>query len=151
MCSPRALITGFISHLPLVANSDLSLLISGNVIDLTTNKSLVADIKARNPRRIDLAKLNLADAIHFGHGSKRLIVFSDPDCPYCRSLQPEIDKLHDVEVFVFPFPLAGLHPGARDVAAAIWCQPDRAAAWDDYLVRHVVPKTTFALCSLLAG
>jgi thiol:disulfide interchange protein DsbC len=124
----------------LFVRDDLSVLISGNVIDLATNKSMVADIKARNPRRVDLAKLNLNDAIHFGHGKKRLIVFSDPDCPYCRSLQPEVDKLHDVEVYVFPYPLMGLHPGARDVATAIWCQPDRAAAWDDYLVRHISPK-----------
>jgi thiol:disulfide interchange protein DsbC len=130
----------------LFVRDDLSVLISGNVIDLASNKSLVADIKARNPKRIDLSKLNVADAIHFGHGSKRLYVFSDPDCPYCRTLQPEIDKLHDVEVFVFPFPLTGLHPGARDVASAIWCQPDRAAAWDDYLVRHIAPKSV-ATCA----
>lgn len=128
----------------LFVRDDLSVLISGNVIDLATNKSLVADIKARNPKRIDLSKLNVSDAIHFGHGSKRLYVFSDPDCPYCRTLQPEIDKLHDVEVFVFPFPLTGLHPGARDVASAIWCQPDRAAAWDDYLVRHIAPRSAAA-------
>jgi thiol:disulfide interchange protein DsbC len=124
----------------LFVRDDLSVLISGNVIDLATNKSMLADIKARNPRRVDLTKLNLSDAIHFGHGKKRLIVFSDPDCPYCRTLQPEVDKLHDIEVFVFPYPLTGLHPGARDVATAIWCQPDRATAWDDYLVRHVAPK-----------
>ena len=126
----------------LFVRDDLSVLISGNVVDLTTNKSLVADIKVRNPRRVDVSKLNLADAIRVGHGSKRLYVFSDPDCPYCRSLQPELDKLHDVEVFIFPFPLTGLHPGARDIATAIWCQPDRAAAWDDYLVRHVAPKSS---------
>lgn len=130
----------------LFVRDDMSVLISGNVIDLATNRSMVADIKARNPRRVDLSKLNVADAIHFGQGSKRLYVFSDPDCPYCRTLQPEIDKLHDVEVFVFPFPLTGLHPGAKDVASAIWCQPDRAAAWDDYLVRHIAPKSV-AICA----
>jgi thiol:disulfide interchange protein DsbC len=126
----------------LFVRDDLSVLISGNVIDLASNKSLVSDIKARNPRRVDLSKLNLNDAIRFGHGKKRLYVFSDPDCPYCRTLQPEVDKLRDVEVFIFPFPLTGLHPGARDVAASIWCQPDRASAWDDYVVRHVAPKAT---------
>jgi thiol:disulfide interchange protein DsbC len=129
----------------LFVRDDLSVLITGNVVDLATNRSMVSEIKARNPRRVDLSKLNVADAIHFGHGSQRLYVFSDPDCPYCRTLQPEIDKLHDVEVFVFPFPLTGLHPGAHDVAAAIWCQPDRAAAWDDYLVRHIAPKSV-AVC-----
>ncbi len=131
----------------LFIRDDLSVLISGNVIDLTTNRSMLIDIKARNPRRVDVSKLNVADAIHFGHGSKRLYVFSDPDCPYCRSLQPEIDKLHDVEVFLFPFPLTGLHPGAKDVASSIWCQPDRAAAWDDYVVRHISPKPTAACAS----
>lgn len=124
----------------LFVSDDLSVLVTGNVIDLMTNRSMVADIKSRNPRRVDLTKLNLNDAIRFGHGKRRLIVFSDPDCPYCRTLQPEVDKLHDIEVFVFPYPLTGLHPGARDVATAIWCQPDRAAAWDDYVVRHIAPN-----------
>ena len=62
----------------------------------------------------------------FGHGKKRLIVFSDPDCPYCKTLQPEVDKLHDIEVWVFPYPLTGLHSGGarrgyRDLVSARPC------------------------------
>ena len=123
----------------LFVRDDLSILVAGNVIDLATNKSLVVEIKARHPRKIDLSKLNLNDAIRFGHGKKRLVVFSDPDCPYCRSLQAELTKLRDVEVYLFPFPLDALHPSAHVVATAIWCQGDRAAAWDDYLIRRVEP------------
>ena len=95
----------------LFVRDDLSILVAGNVIDLATNKSLVVEIKARHPRKIDLSKLNLNDAIRFGHGKKRLVVFSDPDCTYCRSLQAELTKLHDVEVYLFPFPTRRLASG----------------------------------------
>ena len=124
----------------LFVRDDLSILISGNVVDLATNKSIASEVRARNPRRVDVSKLDLKDAIRFGQGKKRLYVFSDPDCPYCRTLQGELDKLQGVEVYLFPFPLAPLHPGARDLATSIWCQPDRAVAWDNYVVRHAAPQ-----------
>jgi len=124
----------------LFIRDDLSVLISGNVVDLASNRSITSEVKARNPRRVDVSKLDLKDAIRFGQGKKRLYVFSDPDCPYCKTLQSELDKLHGVEVYVFPFPLAPLHPGARDVATSIWCQSDRAAAWDNYVVRRTSPQ-----------
>jgi thiol:disulfide interchange protein DsbC len=111
---------------------DMSILISGNVIDLKSNHSLSADLEAANRPKVDVSQLDLKDAIKFGSGSRRLYVFSDPDCPYCRQLEGNLTKLTDVTVYLFPFPLAQLHPNAPGVAESIWCQTDRAQAWHDY-------------------
>lgn len=110
---------------------DLSVLISGDVIDLNQHRSLTQAIRDANPPRIDVAQLNVKDAIKFGNGSRRLFVFSDPDCPYCRKLEGTLTKLSDVSVYIFPFPLAG-HQNAAEVSEGIWCQKDRAAAWRAY-------------------
>ncbi|CAE6841756.1 DsbC family protein [Paraburkholderia aspalathi] len=111
---------------------DMSVLISGNVIDLKTNHSITNDLEEANRPKIDVAQLDTKDAIKFGSGSRRLYVFSDPDCPYCRMLEGSLTKLTDVTVYIFPFPLAQLHPNAPGVAEAIWCQADRVQAWHDY-------------------
>ncbi|KGC70244.1 thioredoxin-like domain protein [Burkholderia pseudomallei] len=110
---------------------DLSILISGEVVDLNGHRSLTQSIRDANPPRIDVAQLNLHDAIKFGSGSRRLYIFSDPDCPYCRKLEGTLTKLTDVTIYIFPFPLAG-HPNAAEVSEGIWCQKDRAAAWKAY-------------------
>lgn len=111
---------------------DLSVLISGNVIDLRTKQNLTQALQLANRPKIDVAQLDLKDAIKFGSGTRKLYVFSDPDCPYCRRLDAELTDLKDVTIYIFPFPLAQLHPNAPGVAEAVWCQADRVAAWRAY-------------------
>ncbi|UVA77155.1 thiol:disulfide interchange protein [Pandoraea aquatica] len=114
---------------------DMSILIAGNVVDLKNNRSLTAALQAKSEEsrpKLDVSQLDLNDAIKFGNGSRRLFVFSDPDCPYCRSLEGSLSQLTDVTIYIFPFPLAQLHPNAPGVSEAIWCQADRAQAWRDY-------------------
>lgn len=82
--------------------------------------------------RIDVAQLPLADAIKTVHGNglRKLVVFSDPGCGYCRQLEPEIARLEDVTVYTFLVPFQG---AAKPVA--IWCAADRAMAWQRYMLQ----------------
>jgi thiol:disulfide interchange protein DsbC len=118
---------------------DFSVLIPGDVIDLKTNASLVQTIRTAHRPKISPTEFNTADAIQFGKGTHRLYVFSDPDCPFCRRLQGELDKLTDVQIFLFPYPLTSLHPNAASASEAIWCQSDRASAWRAYTETHLSP------------
>jgi thiol:disulfide interchange protein DsbC len=120
-------------------NDDLSILINGDVVDLKANRSLTSALRDANRPRFSMADLREADAIRIGTGRRRLVVFSDPDCPYCRQLQGELGKLQDVSVFVLPLPLTGLHPNAAAIAESIWCAADAPAAWNGYLLRGVKP------------
>lgn len=90
---------------------------------------------------MDFNELPFQHAIEFkqGNGSRQLAVFSDPECPYCQRLELELAKLDDVTIHVFPFPLTQLHPKAEHVTRKIWCAPDRASAWRDYLTRQLEP------------
>ena len=112
----------------------------GHLYDMKTQRNLTSE-RMDKQQRIDFAQLPLADAIKrvHGKGERVLVVFSDPDCPYCKRLEPELDKLDNVTVYTFPFPLQELHPGAPDKAIAVWCAPDRARAWDDLMKSGKVP------------
>ena len=115
----------------------------GHLYDMQAQRDLTAERKDALAR-IDFAALPLADALAEvrGSGARTLAVFSDPDCPHCRRLEAEIAGLTDVTLYTFLLPLAALHPEARARAIAVWCAPDRVAAWQALMRRDekVVPK-----------
>ena len=79
---------------------------------------------ATAPVRFD--QLPLSDAIKTvrGNGQRKVAVFSDPNCPYCKQLEPELAGLDNVTLYTFLVPFQG---EAKPIA--IWCAGDRAAAW----------------------
>lgn len=89
--------------------------------------------------RIDFAKLPLQDAIVTtrGKGTRKLAVFADPDCPYCKQLEATLQQRDDLTIYTFLLPVLG--PGSLDKAKAIWCAKDRDAAWRDWMVEGKAP------------
>jgi thiol:disulfide interchange protein DsbC len=83
------------------------------------------------PQRININSLPLNGAIKIvrGNGKGRLVLFSDPDCPYCKELEHNISKLENVTVYVFPYPVAELHPNAAEKAASAYCHANPATGW----------------------
>ena len=79
---------------------------------------------AAAPVRFD--RLPLSDAIITvrGNGQRKLAVFSDPNCPYCKQLEPELAGLDNVTLYTFLVPFQG-----ETKPIAIWCAGDRAEAW----------------------
>lgn len=75
---------------------------------------------------IPFDQLPLADAIKTvrGTGQRKVAVFSDPNCPYCKQLEFELVKLDDITVHTFLVPFQG---EAKPIA--VWCARDRAMAW----------------------
>lgn len=119
----------------------------GNLFDMASRTDLTAP-RIAEASKIDVSKLPLADAIRVvkGNGKRVLHVFSDPDCPACRALEPTLAGLHDVTIYVFPFPLASIHPDATRKATSIWCSSDRAKAWTDWMLTSKLPATAAAAC-----
>lgn len=114
----------------------------GHLFDMREQKDLTAQ-RLSDINRIDFTQLPLQDAIKTvrGDGSRMLAVFSDPDCPYCKRLEAELDKLNNVTLYIFPYPLESLHPAAVDKAVAVWCALDRARAWADLMKTGKMPAT----------
>lgn len=86
---------------------------------------------AAGAQAVAVDKLPLADAITTvrGTGSRHLVVFSDPACAFCKRLEPELEKLHDVTVHTFLVPFQG-----RALPQAVWCAADRTKAWRDLML-----------------
>ena len=117
-----------------------SFLIEGNLMDLTLDKNVTAERRAELTKiNFDALPLDLALKIVKGNGKRKMVVFSDPDCPYCRRLENDLAKVTDVTIYTFIYPIDTLHPQAREKAKAIWCSTDRVKAWNDYMQTNAVP------------
>lgn len=120
----------------------------GNLIELKTQKNLTQQRTAQI-RTIDFSSLPFDKAIVRvkGSGSRKLALFSDPECPYCQDLEKELKDVSDVTIYTFLLPLASLHPDAERKAELIWCASDRAKAWDDMMTEQKEPAAGKAKCA----
>lgn len=91
--------------------------------------------------KFDALPLDKAITIVRGKGERRIAVFSDPDCPFCRRLEKELAGIENLTVHVFLLPLAELHPQAMEVARDIWCADDPAKAWSAYMLEGRKPES----------
>ncbi len=79
-----------------------------------------------------------------GDGTRRIAIFEDPDCPYCKALEQTLNSIDDVTVYVLLYPIDELHPQAAQKARAVWCAKDRAKAWHDVMRTGVAPANAGA-------
>ena len=112
----------------------------GDVLDVQNRKNLTqARLSVLNVVKWD--SLPLTDAIKLvkGKGERKIVVFSDVDCPYCRKFEGELTKVDNITVYTFLYPIEGLHPKAVQTSRQIWCAPDKNKAWDEYLGSGKIP------------
>ncbi|WP_034334337.1 DsbC family protein [Conchiformibius kuhniae] len=109
-------------------------MIVGDLIRTKDGTSLTEERRAELSA-IDFSKLPLNKAVKEvrGNGKDKVVVFSDPDCPFCKRLEGEFAKMTDVTIYSFLMPIPTLHPRAYQKSVQIWCQPDRTQAWTDWM------------------
>jgi thiol:disulfide interchange protein DsbC len=99
--------------------------------------------KQAPPRKVDVSKIPLGDAIVLGSptAKKKVVVFTDPDCPYCRELHKVmkqiIAKRDDVSFALMLIPLP-MHQDSPKKIEAILCSRSLAML-DDAFAGKTVP------------
>lgn len=112
----------------------------GHVVDPQTKQSLTSERlqQIKDARRISIDSLPLELAIKAvkGNGKRKLVVFSDPNCRYCKRLEKELAKVTDVTIYTLLYPVLS---GSIDTATAIWCSADRLKTWNDFMLKDTAP------------
>ena len=117
-------------------------LIQGNLIDTRSKRNLTEE-RVEKLSAIDFDALPLKDAFTVvrGNGKRKMAVFEDPNCGYCKRFERDLQKVSDVTIHMFLYPI--LSPDSTDKSKNIWCTKDRAKAWQDVMVRdQSVPKAS---------
>ena len=120
------------------------LIAEGRLVDPKTKKDITGE-RMEELTKIDFNSMPLDQAIKVvkGNGSRKLVVFSDVDCPYCKRLeQNELSNINDVTIYTFLYPIAQLHPDAAAKSKSIWCANNRAKAWNEWIFNNKLPATT---------
>lgn len=120
-------------------------IIQGSLIDTKTRTDLT---QARIDKllTIDFASLPLKDSvvIRQGNGSRKLVVFADPNCGYCKRLERDLQNLKDITIYNFLYPILG--PDSQAKSRDIWCAKDPAKAWRAWMVEGQQPAKASAGC-----
>lgn len=124
-------------------------LIQGNLIDTKTRTDLT-EARINKLTAIDFASLPLKDALVMkqGNGSRKLVVFGDPNCGYCKRFERDLAKLQDVTIYTFLYPILGADSNAK--SRDIWCAQDNAKVWRAWMVDGVTPPKAMGKCDTAA-
>jgi thiol:disulfide interchange protein DsbC len=121
----------------------------GNLIETKTRTNLT-EARVAKLLQIDFASLPLNDAILIkqGSGARKIVVFGDPNCGYCKRLERDLLALKDVSIYTFLYPILG--PDSNVKSRDIWCSRDRAKAWRAWMVDGSAPPKASGPCDTAA-
>lgn len=119
----------------------------GHLLDMANQHNLTAEV-LEILNKVDVATLPIEDSIKTvkGNGKRKLYLFSDPDCPYCKRLEQELQKLDNVTIYTFLYPIAELHPQAAEKARKVWCSSDQNAAWNALMLEEKISNKADESC-----
>ncbi|MDC6131348.1 DsbC family protein [Burkholderia gladioli] len=111
----------------------------GDLVDTKTRKNLT-EARMAEINKVDFASLPLNNAIKYvkGNGARKIAVFSDPNCPYCKRFESTLQSMDNITVYTFLYPV--LTPDSTVKSKAIWCASDRAKSWENWMVSHQPPS-----------
>ena len=122
-------------------------LIQGSLIDTKQRRNLTEE-RVDKLTAISFDALPVKDAFTIvrGNGKRKLAVFGDPNCGYCKRFERDLQKVDNVTIHMFLYPI--LSADSNEKSKHIWCAKDKAKAWLDWMVRDQLP--TAASCDTAA-
>jgi thiol:disulfide interchange protein DsbC len=124
-------------------------LIQGSLIDTRTRANLTEE-RIEKLTAIDFSTLPFKDAVVIkqGSGARKLVVFGDPNCGYCKRFERDLATLKDVTIYTFLYPILG--PDSTVKSRDIWCAKDSAKVWRSWMVDGVTPPKNVGSCDTAA-
>lgn len=113
-------------------------ILQGSLIDTKTRTNLTEQ-RLDKLTAIAFKDLPLKDAFTVvrGNGKRKMAIFEDPNCGFCKRFEKDIAKVNDVTIHVFLYPILG--QDSKTKSQHIWCAKDPAKTWEDWMLRNVTP------------
>lgn len=109
-------------------------LVAGSIIDLKTSENITEKrMMQLSAIKWDALPLDQAIKITRGNGSRKIAIFEDPNCGYCKRFERDLQGVTDITIYVMLYPI--LSPDSLEKSKAIWCSADPGKVWIDHMVR----------------
>ena len=116
----------------------VSWVLEGHLIDAMTRRDVTrANLDALSDVAFDKLPLDLAIKQVKGNGKRQVAIFEDPNCGYCKQLRHTLQKVDNVTIYTFLYPI--LAPDSASKSRDIWCSKDPVAAWDNWMLNGKMP------------
>jgi thiol:disulfide interchange protein DsbC len=120
------------------SDADGSFLIQGTLIDVKQKRNLTEErIDKLSAIAFDQLPLKNAFTQVRGNGKRKLVVFADPNCGYCKRFEKDLQKLDNVTIHHLLYPILGEDSKAK--SRNIWCAKDKAKTWNDWMLNGTAP------------
>lgn len=73
-------------------------------------------------------------------GEKRIVVFADPNCKFCKKLEKDLAELKGVKILTFIYPI--LSEDSANISRDIWCSASPSDAWREWMLAGKKPKSS---------
>ena len=135
-CTRCALVLTCSTQTPRVTTSS-----KGELIDTKARRNLTED-RINKLTAVEFSELPLKDAFTIvrGDGKRKVAVFEDPNCGYCKRFERDLQNVDNVTIYLFLYPI--LSPDSAEKSRNVWCAKDRVVAWQDMMVRDKEPAAT---------
>ncbi len=130
-------------------DADASHLIVGNIYD-TQKQINLTEQRVNKLSAIKFNNLPFKDAFTIvrGNGERKLAVFEDPNCGYCKRFEHDLQGVNNVTVYMFLFPILG--PDSVEKSKAVWCAKDKGQTWQDWMLHEQALPSASPMCDTAA-
>ena len=121
-------------------DAEANYLVQGNLIDTRQKRNLTEErVDKLTAVAFDALPVKDAFTIVRGNGKRKLAVFEDPNCGYCKRFEESLQKVNNITIHMFLYPVLG--PGSVEKSKNIWCAKDKGKTWQDWMLDDVEPAS----------
>lgn len=119
-------------------DATLRYIFQGNLIDLARENNLT-EARLAELNRIKFSEFPLDQAVLTvrGKGTRKIVVFSDPNCGYCKRLESSLQAVDNLAIYTFLLPILSADSATK--SRQVWCAADRGKVWQDWMLRNIAP------------
>lgn len=122
----------------LYTDAKVDYILQGALVDAKSRTDLTAQ-RLEKLAQVSFSDLPLELAVKQvkGNGARKMAIFEDPNCGYCKRLHETMKDIDNTTVYTFLFPI--LSPDSEVKARNIWCAKDQAATWRAWMLDGKTP------------
>lgn len=121
-------------------DENVTWVMEGPLIDAATRR----DVTKENQEKLgaipfDQLPLDLAIKQVRGDGSRKVAIFEDPNCGFCKQLRHTLEGQTNLTIYTFLYPI--LAPDSKVKVRDVWCADNPGATWEAWMLHGKTPAT----------